>query len=101
MDESLTPERKLRRESIKGLVRFTITDSFDKELVEDIVAAAPEAQVLTIDILEGAIFDISLLSDLKDLLLLKITEGPFLQQIKLEGIQEFEFLTGIEINVNP
>ncbi|MHA1908157.1 MAG: hypothetical protein ACW98Y_12735 [Candidatus Thorarchaeota archaeon] len=101
MDESLTPERKLRRESIKGLVRFTIADSFDIELVEDIVAAAPSAQVLTIEILEGTVFDLSLLSELKDLLLLKITEGPFLQQITLEGVQEFEFLTGVEINVNP
>ncbi len=100
MDESLTPERKLRRESIKGLVRFTIADSFDTELVEDIVAAAPEAQVLTIEILEGTIFDLSLLRDLKGLLLLKITEGTLLQQIKLDGIQEFEFLIGIEINVN-
>lgn len=101
MDESLTPERKNRRDSIKGLSRFTIADSFDKELVEDIVAAAPEVQVLTIEILEGTIFDLSLLSDLKELLLLKILEGPLLQQITLEGIQEFDLLTGIEINVNP
>ena len=54
MDETLTPARKARRESIKGLSRFTIADSFDKELVEDIVAAAPEVQVLTIEILEGS-----------------------------------------------
>jgi len=101
MDEDLTSERIARRKSIKGLFRFTIADSFDEELVEDIVAAAPEVQVLTIEILEGTTFDLSLLSDLKELLLLKILEGPLLQQITLEGIQEFDLLTGIEINVNP
>ena len=101
MDETLTPARKARRESIKGLFRFTIADSFDKELVEDIVAAAPEVQVLTIEILEGTTFDLSLLCDLKELLMLKIMEGPFLQQVTLEGIQEFDLLTGLEININP
>ncbi|MHA1637658.1 MAG: hypothetical protein ACTSUO_00025 [Candidatus Thorarchaeota archaeon] len=101
MDETLTPARIARRKSIKGLFRFTITGSFDKELVEDIVAAAPKVQVLTIEILEGTIFDLSLLSDLKELLLLKVMEGTLLQQITLEGIQEFDLLTGIEINVNP
>ncbi len=101
MAEDLAKERKARRESMKGLHRITIADSYNLELVEDIVAAAPEVQVLTIEITEGKSFDLSLLRELEDLLLLKITEGPYLKKITLDGIQEFEHLTGIEINVNP
>lgn len=101
MDETLTPARKTKRESIKGLSRFTISGSYDTELVEDIVAAAPEVQVLTIKMLEGTTFDLSLFTDLKDLLMLYIMDGTLLQQITLDGIQELEGLIGIEINVNP
>ena len=101
MNETLPQARRVRRESFKGLFRITIADSIDKELVEDIVAAAPEIQMLYIDVLEDISIDIALLKELKDLLSLEIREGPNLQNIKLDGIQELGLLHRIEINVNP
>jgi hypothetical protein len=53
MVNSLTPAREARRASIKGLVRITLTGNLDKELVEDIVAVAPQVQILNLDILEN------------------------------------------------
>lgn len=101
MNETLTPERKARRESIRGLSRITIADPLTTEVIEDIVAAAPEVQMLYIDVLEDTSVDLALLKELKDLLILEIREGPNLRQINLEGIQELNLLTRIEINVNP
>ncbi|MCK5389211.1 MAG: hypothetical protein KAJ36_01895, partial [Candidatus Thorarchaeota archaeon] len=101
MNETLTPERKKRRESIKGLSRFTYSGSLTKEVVEDIVAAAPHVQILNIEIIDDTSFELSILKELKDILMLKILEGPNLTHIKLEGIQELDLLTGFEINVNP
>ena len=101
MNDSLTPERKARREYIKGLSRFTVSGSLTKEVVEDIIAAASDVQILNIEILDDTIFDLSILKELKDLLMLKISEGQNLTHIKLDGIQELDVLTGLEINVNP
>ncbi len=101
MNETLTPERKARRESIKGLSRFTYSGALTKEVVEDIVAAAPHVQILNIEVFDDTSFELSILKELKDLLMLKILEGPNLTHIKLEGIQELDLLTGFEINVNP
>ena len=101
MNETLTPERKKRRESIKGLSRFTYSGSLTKEVVEDIVAAAPHVQILNIEISDDTTFELSILKELKDLLMLKILEGPNLTHIKLEGIKELDLLSGFEINVNP
>ncbi|MGY5863596.1 MAG: hypothetical protein RTV41_03270 [Candidatus Thorarchaeota archaeon] len=101
MNNSLDPKREARRAAIKGLARVTITSNLDQELVEDIVAAAPEVQILYIDLQEDTIVELSILSPLKDLLVLKIQEGPKLQSISLDGIQELKLLTGFEINVNP
>jgi len=101
MVETLTPARKVRRESFKGLSRITLADSLTEEVVEDIVAAAPEVQMLYVDVLEDTSLDISLLSDLQDLLTLEIREGSNLQHINLEGIQDLELLIKIEININP
>lgn len=100
MNEILTPERKERRESIKGLSRITYSGSLTKEVVEDIVAAAPHVQILNIELFDDTSFELSILKELKDLLILKIEEGLNLTDIKLEGIQEFDLLTSIEINVN-
>ena len=101
MNDSLTPERKALRESIKGLSRFTYTGELTKELVEDIVAAAPEVQILTLELLEDTSFDLSDLRDLAALLILNINEGPNLKQISLKDIQKLKWLTAIEININP
>ena len=101
MNETLTPERTERRESIKGLSRFTWSGSLTNEVVEDIVAAAPHVQILTIEIFDDTSFNLSILKELKDLLMLKIEEGSDLTNIKLEGIQELDLLSGFEINVNP
>lgn len=101
MNETLTPERIARRESIKGLSRITYSGSLTKEVVEDIVAAAPHVQILNIEIFDDTSFELSILKELKDLLMLKILEGTNLNHIKLEGIQELDLLTGIEVNVNP
>ena len=101
MNETLTPERKERRESIKGLSRFTWSGSLTMEVVEDIVAAAPHVQILNIELFGDTSFELSILENLKDLVMLKIEEGSDLTQIKLEGIQKFDLLVGIEINVNP
>ncbi len=101
MNETLTPERKKRRESIKGLSRFTVSGSLTKEVVEDIVAAAPHVQILNIEIIDDTSFELSILEELKDILMLKILESSNLTHIKLEGIQELSLLTGFEINVNP
>ncbi|MGY5879464.1 MAG: hypothetical protein RTV31_04390 [Candidatus Thorarchaeota archaeon] len=101
MNDNLTPERKVLRESIKGLSRFTYTGELTKELVEDILAAAPEVQILTLELLEDTSFDIANLKELGALLILNINEGPNLRKISLDGIQELEWLTTIEININP
>ncbi|MHA2116507.1 MAG: hypothetical protein ACXABM_13495 [Candidatus Thorarchaeota archaeon] len=101
MVNSLTPAREARRASIKGLVRITLTGNLDKELVEDIVAVAPQVQILNLDILENTSVDIALLKELKDLQILKIREGSSLKHIKLDGVQELDLLTAIEININP
>jgi len=101
MNETLTPERKERRESIKGLSRFTYSGSLTKEVVEDIVAAAPHVQILNFKIFDDTSFELTILKELKDLLMLKILEGPNLTHVKLEGIQELDLLTGFEVNVNP
>ncbi len=101
MNETLTPERKARRESIKGLSRFTYSGSLTKEVVEDIVAAAPHVQILNIEVFDDTSFELSILKELKDLLMLKILEGSELTHINLEGIQELDLLTGFEVNVNP
>jgi len=100
MNETLTPERKARRESIKGLSRFTYSGSLTKEVVEDIVAAAPHVQILNIEVSDDTSFELSILKELKELLMLKILEGPDLAHIKLEGIQELDLLTGFEVNAN-
>ncbi len=100
MNDTLTPERKERRESIKGLSRFTWSGSLTNKVVEDIVAAAPHVQILTIEIFDDTSFELSILKELKDLLMLKIMEGDTLTQIRLEGIQELDLLSGFEINVN-
>ena len=101
MNDSLTPEREARQDSIKGLSRITYEGSITEEVVEDIVAAAPHVQILNIEVFDDTSFDLSILKELKDLLILKILEGQNLTQIKLEGIQELDVLTGLEINVNP
>lgn len=101
MNDSLTPEREARRDSIKGLSRITYEGPLTKEVVEDIVAAAPHVQILTIEVFDDTSFELSILKELKDLLMLKILEGSDLIHIKLEGIQELDLLTGFEINVNP
>ncbi len=101
MNETLTPERKARQESIKGLSRFTYSGSLTKEVVEDIVAAAPHVQILNIEVFDDTSFELSILKELKDLLMLKILEGSELTHINLEGIQELDLLTGFEVNVNP
>ncbi|MHA1615631.1 MAG: hypothetical protein ACTSYJ_12360 [Candidatus Thorarchaeota archaeon] len=101
MNETLTPERIARRESIKGLSRITYSGALTKEVVEDIAAAAPHVQILNIKIFDDTSFELSILKELKDLLMLKILEGPNLTHIALEGIQELDLLTGFEVNVNP
>lgn len=101
MNETLTPERKARRESIKGLSRFTYSGTLTKEVVEDIVAAAPHVQILNIEVFDNTSFELSILKELKYLLMLKILEGPDLTHIKLEGIQDLDLLTSFEITVNP
>ena len=101
MDENLSPERKTRRDALKGMNRITISESLDTELIEDLVAAAPEVQLLYLNVFDDTTFDISLLSALKELLIIEIRKGFDLQQINLEGIQEFDVLTSIKINVNP
>lgn len=101
MNEKLSPERKALRKSIKGLSRFTYSGALTKEVVEDIVAAAPHVQILNLEVFDDTSFELSILKELKDLLMLKILEGDSLTHIKLEGIQELDLLTGFEINVNP
>jgi len=101
MNETLTPERKKRRESFKGLSRLTYSGSLTNEVVEDIVAAAPHVQILNFKIFDDTSFELTILKELKDLLMLKILEGPNLTHITLEGIQELDLLTGFEVNVNP
>jgi len=101
MDEIITPERKERREALKGMNRITISDPLDTELLEDLATAAPGVQLLYLNVFDDTSFDISLLSDLKELLIIEIRKGFNLQQITLEGIQEFDVLTSFEINVNP
>jgi len=101
LNDTLTPERKERRESIKGLSRITWSGSLTNEIVEDIVAAALHVQILNIEIYDDTTFELSILKKLKDLLMLKIEEGSDLAQIKLDGIQELDLLTSFEVNVNP
>ena len=101
MTDNLTPERKEFRESIKGASQLSYSGELTKELVEDILASAPEVQLLTLELLEDSSFDIADLKELEALLTLTIAEGPNLKKINLEGIQEFKWLTAIEINVNP
>ena len=101
MNDTLTPERKELRESIKGLSRFTWSGSLTNEVVEDIVTAAPNVQILNIEVFNDTSVDLSILKELKDLVMLKIEEGSDLTEIKLEGIQELDLLAGFEINVNP
>lgn len=101
MDKSLTPAREARRASIKGLARISITGNLDKELIEDILAAAPEVQILNIDVLDSTSVDLSHLKELKDLLILKIIEGSKLTKVDLDGIQELKLLTAFEVNINP
>ena len=100
MNDSLTPERKERRESIKGMSRIAWSGSLTNEVVEDIIASAPQVQILTIEIIDDTSLELSILKELKDLLSLKILEGDALTEIKLEGIQELDQLSGFEINVN-
>ena len=100
MNEQLTPERIERRESMKGKSRYTLVSDLKREVLEDLVAATPNVQLLNIALFDDTTFNISDLSELKDLLGLKLLEGPELTSISLEGIQEFNQLTGLEINVN-
>ncbi len=101
MNHTLAPERKALRESIKGFSRITYTGELTEELVEDILAAAPEVQILTLELLEDTTFNIADLKELQALLVLAITEGPHLKQINFEGIQALIWLTSIEINISP
>jgi len=100
MDDILAPERIALRESIKGLSRFTYTGELTKEVVDDIVEAVTEVQILTLEIQENTTFKIADLKELGALLVLTITEGPYLIEINLEGVQELIWLTAIEVNIN-
>jgi hypothetical protein len=93
--------RKARRKIFKGQSSITIADSLTPELVEDIEFAAPEVQLLYIDVIEDTTFDLSLLNNLGNLIGLEIREGSNLQEISLDGVQDLELLMKIEINVNP
>ncbi|TFG32471.1 hypothetical protein EU527_09965 [Candidatus Thorarchaeota archaeon] len=101
MVETLSLERRKRRESLAGLFRIDITDAFDMELVEDIQAAAPEVQILQINVVETINLDISPLTELKNLITLKLFEGSELESISLRGIEELDALVALEININP
>ncbi|MHA1134960.1 MAG: hypothetical protein ACTSSE_00575 [Candidatus Thorarchaeota archaeon] len=101
MNDTLTPERQALRESVKGMDRIGYCGAINKDLIEDFLAVAPEVQMLTIDLLDNEVLDLSMFTDLKELLTLKITEGFELKEIKLDGIQKFDVLMAIEINVNP
>ncbi|MBN2228444.1 MAG: hypothetical protein JW779_02550 [Candidatus Thorarchaeota archaeon] len=100
MNDTLTPERKKRRKSIKGASRIEYAGPLTKEIIEDFVIAAPNVQILHIELLDDTSFNLSDLRELKDLLVLKVSEGYDLKQVSLEGIQEFNLLTGLEININ-
>jgi hypothetical protein len=101
MNDTLTPERKAFRESIRSMYRITFTGAITEEVMEDFVAAAPRVQILTINILDDTVFNLRTLTPLKELLTLTITEGVELKKILLDGIQEFDVLTAFEININP
>ncbi|TFG30518.1 hypothetical protein EU527_14390 [Candidatus Thorarchaeota archaeon] len=101
MVETLSLERRKRRESLAGLFRIDITAALDRELVEDIQAAAPEVQILQINVVETINLDFSVLNELKNLITLKLLEGPELENISLQGIGELDALVALEINVNP
>ncbi|TFG30316.1 leucine-rich repeat domain-containing protein [Candidatus Thorarchaeota archaeon] len=101
MNEILTPERKAFRESIKGMNRIGYSGPITKEVIEDFIAAAPGVQLLTVDVIDDTVFDLRMLTPLKELLTLTINEGAELKEILLDGIQECEVLMGFEINVNP
>ncbi|MGY5859212.1 MAG: hypothetical protein RTU63_07575 [Candidatus Thorarchaeota archaeon] len=101
MNDTLTPERKDLRESIKGMNRISFAGPITEEVMEDFVAAAPGVQLLTINILDDTVFNLRMLTPLKELLTLTINEGAELKEIQLDGIQEFDLLTAFEININP
>ena len=93
--------RKARRKAFKGLSNITVADSLTPELAEDIERAAPEVQILNIDVMDDTEIDLSLLSNLGDLLSIEIREGPNLQKISLEGVQDLELLMKLEVNIDP
>lgn len=101
MTDTLTPERKAFRASIKGMNRIGYTGSINEDVIEDFVAAAPGVQLLTITLLDDKVFNLSMLTVLKELITLTINEGAELKEILLDGIQEFDALMAFEINVNP
>ncbi len=85
---------------MKGKSRYTWIGDLSKEVLDDLAASAPNLQLLNIALFDDTSFNISDLKELKDLLGLKILEGPELTQINLDGIQEFDQLTSLEININ-
>jgi hypothetical protein len=101
MNTTLSSERKKRRESIKGASRIEYGGPLTKEVIEDFVAAAPNVQILYIDLLDDTIFNISDLRQLKDLVVITIKEGYELNQIKLNDIQDLDALIAIEFNCTP
>ncbi len=101
VEKELTPIRKKRRESIKGATRIEYGGPLTKEVIEDFVAAAPNVQILYVDLFDDTSFNLSDLRELKDLVLLMIKEGYELKQINLDGIQDLDQLVTIEININP
>lgn len=94
-------ERKNRREFMKDLHRIVIADRLDDDLSEDILASAPEVQVLTLHLLDTEYVDLTLLSKLDALLTLCLDEGEEVTCIDLTGVERLKELVSFELNLAP
>lgn len=91
--------RQTRRNLFANKKHLEIADRFDKELVEDLVASAPELTSLVITVLDGDILDTTGISDLEHLEVVQIVEGADLQTILLTDLGHLKHLRELNIDI--
>ncbi len=95
----ISKSRQMRRNLFADKTHLEVADTFNQELIEDIVASAPSLSSIVITILEGHVFDLKGISALENLQVVQIVEGPQLQEIRLTDIGNLKHLQELYIDI--
>jgi hypothetical protein len=73
----------------------------DGNLIEDIQAAAPDVQILTLHLIDTEEVNLTLFTSLSSLADLTLGEGEEVQEVQLDGVEQLKELIKLEVNLAP